>query len=71
MIFFSCLAIFILAHQSLLISGGAVLVSKYKSSTLVGFSYPAITLHAWLNSGSSRVSSLDLDHTVAAYSATE
>ena len=68
---FTCFAISILADPSLLISGGAILASNYKSSTLIGFKYPVIALHAWLSSGFSRCVSLDLDHTGVAYSASE
>ena len=68
---FTCLAISMLAHTSLLISDCAILASNYKSSTLVGFRYPVNSLYAWLSSGSSRCACLDLDHTGVSYSATE
>ena len=58
------------AHTSLLRSGGTVLASIYKSSTLVGFRHPVIDLHVWSSSGSSRCACIDLDHTGSAYSAT-
>ena len=45
----TCFALSIRAHTSLLISGGAILASNYKSSTLVGFRHPVIALHAWLS----------------------
>ena len=64
-------ALSIRTHKSLLISGGTNLASMYKSSALVGFRYPVIALHAGLSSGSRRCVCFDLDHTAAAYSATE
>ena len=48
---FVCLVLSILAHTSLLISGGAIPAIKYKSSTLVGFRQPAIDGHAWFRTG--------------------
>ena len=67
----TCWALSIRAHISLLISGGALPDSKYKSSSLVGFRHHVIALHAWLTSGYSRCVCFDLDHTGDAYSATE
>ena len=46
----SCLVFFILAHTSLWMSGGAILASKYRCSTLVGFRHPVTALHALFSS---------------------
>ena len=46
-----CFFLFILAHTSLLIVGGAIPDSKYKSSTLVGFGHPVTDRHAWFSPG--------------------
>ena len=67
---FTCLAISILAHISLLISVCAILAST-TSPLLVSFMYSVIDLHVWLSSASSRCACLDLDHTGVAYLATE
>ena len=49
--FVSCFVFSTLAHASLLI-GGEIPVSRYSSSTLVGFKHPVIDLHASFTSGS-------------------
>ena len=54
-----------------MVSGGAFSASRYKSSTFVGFRHHVIALFAWLSSSSSRCVYFDLDHTEAAYLATE
>ena len=46
----SSLVFFILAHTSLWMSGGAILASKYRCSTLVGFRHPVTALHALFSS---------------------
>ena len=51
--FVSCFCFFTLAHTSLLMSGGAILASRYSSSTLVGLKHPVIDIHASFSSGSS------------------
>ena len=43
--------LFIRAHTSLRMSGGAIPASKYRSSTLVGFRHPVTALHALFSSG--------------------
>ena len=52
-VFVSCFFFSTLAHRSLLIPGGAILASRYSSSTLVGPKHPVIDLHASFSSGSS------------------
>ena len=64
-----CLVRSILAHTSLLMSGGAIPDSKYKSSTYVGLSHPVIDRHALFSSGSNMSAYVDLAHTGAAYPA--
>ena len=61
----------ILAHTSLLMSGGAIPAKKYKSSTYVGLRHPVIARHALFSSGSNMSAYVDLAHTGAAYSAIE
>ena len=47
-----CFCLSTLSHTSLLIAGGAIPDSKYKSSTLVGFRHPVTDRHAWFSPGS-------------------
>ena len=51
--FVSCFFFSILAHTSLLMSGGEIPASRYSYSTLVSFKHPVIDLHASFSSGSS------------------
>ena len=51
--FVSCFLFSTLAHTSLLMSGGAIPVSRYSFSTLVGLKHPVFDLHASFSSGSS------------------
>ena len=60
-----------LAHTCLLMSGGAIPVSKYSSSTLVGLKHPVIDLHASFSSGSSFEACEDLAQTGHANSVAE
>ena len=70
--FVSCFFFSTLAHTSLLMSGGAIPASRYRSSTLlVGLKHPVIDLHASFSSGSSLEACEDLSQTGHAYSATE
>ena len=48
-----CFRLSTIAHISLLNAGGAILNSKYKSLTLVGFRHPVTDQHAWFSTGSS------------------
>ena len=66
----SCLVFYILAHTSLRMSGSAIPASKYRSSTLVGFTHPVTALHALFSSVFSFWAWGDLAQTGAAYSAT-
>ena len=65
----SCLVFSILAHTSLRMSGGAIPVSKYRSSTLVGFRHPVMALHSMFSSVFSFWACGDLTQPGAAYSA--
>ena len=67
----TCLALSIRAHPSLRVASGVFSASRYKPSTLVGFRHHVIVLLAWLSSRFSRCVYFDLDHTEAAYLATE
>ena len=58
----------ILAHTSLLMSGGAIPANKYKSSTYVGLRHPVIAQHDLFISGSNMSTYVDLAHTGSAYS---
>ena len=51
--FVSCFFFSTLAHTYLLMSGGAIPVSRYSSSTLIILRHPVIVLHASFCSGSS------------------
>ena len=64
-----CFCLSTLAQTSVLIAGGAIPDSKYKSSTLVGFKHPVTDRHAWFSSGSRFLAWPDLAQTGAAYSA--
>ena len=66
-----CFCLSTLAHTSLLIAGGAIPDSKYKSSALVGFRYPVTDQHDWFSSGSRFLALADLAQTGAAYLAVE
>ena len=57
----------ILSHTSLLVSGGVVLVNKYKYSTFVGVRHPVIARHALFSFGSNISAYVDACHTGAAY----
>ena len=69
--FVSCFFFSILAHASLLISGGAFPPNRYSSSSLVGLKHLVIDLHASFSSGSSLEACGDLAQTGHAYSAAE
>ena len=69
--FVSCFLFSILAHTSLLMSGGANPASRYRYSTLVGPRHPVIDLHASFSLGSSLEACGDLAQTGHAYSAAE
>ena len=47
-----CFCLSPLTHTSLLIAGGAIPDSKYKSSTLVGFRHHVTDRNVWFSSGS-------------------
>ena len=66
-----CLVRSILAHISLLMSGGAIPANKYNSSTYVGLMHPVIARHALFSSGSKMSAYVDLAHIVTAYSVIE
>ena len=59
--FVSCFFFSTLAHTSLLKSVGAILASRYSSSTSVGLRHPVIDLHASFSSGFSLEACGDLD----------
>ena len=67
----SCLVFSILADTSLLMSGGAIPASKYRSSRLVGFNHPVTALHAPFSYVLRFWASGDRALTGATYSATE
>ena len=69
--FVSCFFFSTLAHTSRLMVGGAIPVSRYSSSTLVGLKHPVIDLHASFSSGSILEACGDLAQTGHAYSAAE
>ena len=52
-VFLSCFFFSTLAHISRLMAGGAILASRYISSTMVGLKHPVIDLHASFSSSSS------------------
>ena len=55
-----CLVRSILAHTSLLMSGGAIPANKYKSSTYVDLRHPVIVRYALVSSGSNISAYADL-----------
>ena len=63
-----CLVRSILAHTSLLMSGGAIPANNYKSSRYVGLRHPVVAL---FSSGSNTYAYVDLAHTGSAYTAIE
>ena len=57
----------ILAHTSLLMSGGAISAYKYMPSTYVGLRHPVIVRHALVSYGSNMSAYADVTHTGAEY----
>ena len=66
-----CLVRSMLAHTSLLMSGGAIPANKYKSFTYVDLRHPVITRHTLSSYGSNMSAYVDFAHIDigAAYSA--